>query len=319
MSRIWHVTLAVIIAGTPLARPVWAERSNDQGGGQAAPQATSQAVPASGYQPLTEQPLNPSAPLTDNIVAYQPIPNSALPDHATVLAQAQPQAMNAMMGPSPVQQAPSLQSRAPRAGNYDYGTWVIGNGPYTLGRDDVLHIQVRNQPDFTGDYVIGPEGEIQYSYLGDVKVLGKNKQEIEELLTKMLEKYVRTPQVTVTVVAYNSKAVYIIGEVNRPGKYAMRGDVIKLREAIVAAGLPTRYAALQRTHIVKPDLQEAKDRKIDLKKILYQGKLKEDIDLYPGEIIVVPSTVLHKVDLFLSDLLDPVTRASAAAAIGAGL
>ena len=319
MSRVWHVTLALIIAGTPLASPVWAEQRSDHGGAQAAPQTTSQAAPASGYQPLTEQPFSPAASLTDNIVAYQPIPTSALPDHAMMVAQAQPQAMNPAFSPAMSQQAPSLQSRAPRSNTYDYGTWIIGNGPYTLGRDDVIHIQVRNQPDFTGDYIIGPEGEIQYSYLGDVKVLGKNKQEIEEMLAKLLEKYVRTPQVTVTVVGYNSKAVYIIGEVNRPGKYAMRGDVIKLREAIIAAGLPTRYAALKRTHIVKPDLREAKDRKIDLKRILYKGNLAEDIDLYPGEIIVVPSTVLHKVDVFLSDLLDPVTRAGAAAAIGAGL
>ena len=43
-----------------------------------------------------------------------------------------------------------------------------------------------------------------------------------------------------------------------------------------------------------------------------------DFDLYPGEIIVVPSTVLSAVNNFLSDLLNPVTRAASAASIGAG-
>ena len=145
------------------------------------------------------------------------------------------------------------------------------------------------------------------------------KYEVQQVLEKLLAEYIRVPEVNVAILAYNSKVVYVIGEVNRPGKYIMRGDTIKLREAIIAAGLPTRHAALGRTHVIKPDLNDPRVRKINLKKILYKGKLKEDVDLYPGEIIVVPSTVLSSVNNFLSELLNPITRAAAAAAIGVGL
>ena len=267
------------------------------------------------------------------VIGYQPIPSSDLPNYSAV--QSQGAMAQGMMAPSTqpaadmavaqAQMVPGMmQPVAPpyagrRGGVYDYTMWLVGQGPYTLGRDDIIRIIVRNQPDFSGDFVVGPDGSIQYNYLGDIPVLGMTKYEAQQVLGKLLERYIRVPQVTVTIMGYNSKAVYVIGEVNRPGKYIMRGDVIKLREAIVAAGLPTRTAAMGRTHIIKPDINNPRVRKVNLKKILYGGKLQDDLDLDPGEIIVVPSTVLSAVNNFLSDLLNPVTRAASAAAIGAGI
>jgi len=255
----------------------------------------------------------PSAASSQEFIGYQPIPTNALPD--VTLASTAPTAYQVGQ-PQPPGMSSLPQTRGK---SYDYTTWLVGQGPYTLGRDDVIRIQVRNQPDFSGDFVVGPDGYIQYNYLGDVPVLGMTKYEVEQLLSKLLEDYIRVPAVDVMILGYNSKAVYLIGEVNRPGKYLMRGDVIKLREAIIAAGLPTGTAALWRTHIVKPDLAKPKVRRVNLKRILYKGRLKDDVDLFPGEIVVVPSTVLSSVDRFLSQLLNPFTRASAAAALGVGL
>ncbi|MBI2094132.1 MAG: polysaccharide biosynthesis/export family protein [Candidatus Omnitrophica bacterium] len=242
------------------------------------------------------------------IIGYQPIPNSAL----GIQTQGQPQqvAMTHRGQQNGFPNDPQV---------YDYTMWFVGQGHYTLGRDDMVRINIRNQPEFSGDFVVGPDGKIQYNYIGDLPVAGLTKHELQQVLEKILAEYIRVPMVTVTIIAYNSKAVYVIGEVNRPGKYIMRGDVIKLREAIIAAGLPTGTAALRRTHVIKPDLKKPRVRKINLKKILYKGKLKEDIDLYPGEIIVVPSTVLASINNFLSQLLNPITRATAVAAIGAGI
>lgn len=256
------------------------------------------------------------------IIGYQPIPDSALGGGGAALDQAvQVQGVQAMQ---PLQQGGILGGPMGRGGRqqqqpYDYTLWFVGQGPYTLGRDDAIRIQVRNQPEFSGDFVVGPDGKIQYNYLGDVPVFGLTKHELQQALEKLLGRYIRVPQVNVTILAYNSKAVYVVGEVNRPGKYIMRGDVIKLREAIIAAGLPTGTAALGRTHIIKPDLENPQVRKVNLKRILYKGKLKEDIDLYPGEIIVIPSTVLAHVNNFLSQLLNPLTRATALAAFGGGI
>ena len=198
-----------------------------------------------------------------------------------------------------------------------YLTGIVGEGFYTLGRDDVIRIDVRGQPEFSGAFVVGFDGRIQYNYLGDLPVAGLTKYEVQQVLEKLLGRYVRTPMVNVMILGYNSKVVYVIGEVNSPGKFIMRGDAIKLREALLAAGLPTERAALSRVHVIKPDLEHPQIRVINVKRILYKGQLKDDVDLTSGEIVVLPSTVLSAVNRFLTGLLSPVTRAARFAALAA--
>ena len=308
MNRLWQAARLGVVA-LSLLMMAGVALADDDGPASYAPIAD---------QPYSAQPLTPASS-TGNIIGYQPIPNSALPD--VTMSSAPTQAYGNPQAPAVASGQPSAAAAQPPSGEnqapYDYTTWLVGDGPYTLGRDDVIHIAVRNQPEFSGNFVINSTGAIQYSYLGDIPIAGMTKQEVEQVITKLLERYVRIPAVTVTIVGYNSKAVYVIGEVGRPGKYIMRGDMLKLREAILAAGLPTGSAAMWRTHVIKPDLEKPRVRKVNLKKILYKGKLKDDIDLFPGEIVVVPSTFLSGANRFLSQLLSPITRTAAAVALGA--
>ncbi len=257
---------------------------------------------ATGVRPAPAAMSVAGSPTGGNIIGYQPMNASEV---------------NALQRHREYQQPRGFEQLP----TYDYTMWLVGAGPYTLGRDDVIRIQVRNQPDFSGDFAIGPDGTIQYNYIGDIPMAGMTKYEVEQVITQFVEPYVRVPQVTVAIVAYNSKAIYVIGEVNRPGKFLMRGDTIKLREAIVAAGLPTRIrAAMYRTQIVKPDPKHPVIRKINLRRLLYKGKIANDIDLYPGEVIVVPTNVLGVIGDFFSELFSPLGRVlGIATRAGAGI
>ncbi|MBI3321331.1 MAG: polysaccharide export protein [Candidatus Omnitrophica bacterium] len=271
------------------------------------------------YQPI------PGNASSGNLIGYKPIPPSAFDAALPSVIPAQPAATPAY--PVPVARggvrrgAKTLGASPSATGSTElpsgYLTGIVGEGFYTLGRDDIIRIVVRNQPEFSGDFVIGFDGRIQYNYLGDIPVAGLTKYEVQQVLETLLRQYIRVPDVTVMVMAYNSKVVYVIGEVNAPGKFVMRGDAIKLREAILAAGLPTTRAALSRVHVIKPDLEQPIVRVINVKRILYQGKLKDDVQLSAGEIVVVPSTVMSKVNGFLATLLSPVTQAASVAWLAA--
>ena len=303
---------------------------------------TYQAVPAPTDQP-SYQPVPGPTP-SGAIIGYKPIPMSALETSMPSVVPAQPSAIPA--NPQVPQRArrsarggavqvrtnqpaypamsnglPPSQSRAAEDSTGQlpagYLTGIVGEGFYTLGRDDVIRVVVRNQPEFSGDFIIGFDGRIQYNYLGDIPVAGLTKYEVQQVLEKFLKRYIRIPDVNISILAYNSKVVYVIGEVNAPGKFIMRGDAIKLREAILAAGLPTKTAALGRVHVIKPDLEHPQVRVINVSRILYKGKLKDDVDLTSGEIVVIPSTVMSKVNDFLTTLLSPVTRAASVAWLAA--
>jgi len=187
---------------------------------------------------------------------------------------------------------------------------IVGEGKaYTLGKEDVLQIVVRNQPEFSGQFVIGPDGKIQYSFVGDIESAGLTKEELKEKLIKELDRFVKLPEVSVAIIAYRSKNVYVMGAVGRPGKYPMKGDIISLRDVIIESGMPTEVAALRRVHIIKPDPSDPTSTKVNLYAILYKGKLEDNFDLVPGDIVVVPTTFFSQVTRTLDKLLSPVTKA----------
>jgi len=179
---------------------------------------------------------------------------------------------------------------------------------YLLGQNDVVRIQVRNQAELSGDFVIGPDGNIQYSFVGDVKAEGLTKDQLKQTLIAALERYVKQPEVVVSIAAYRSKFIYVIGEVDRPGKFPLIGDSVSLREAVVAAGLPTEDAALRRVLVVSPDQTNPTVKKVDLYAVLYQGKLENNIMLKPDEVVVVSTTIPAEFAKALRKLLSPFNR-----------
>ncbi|MCM8774289.1 MAG: polysaccharide export protein, partial [Candidatus Omnitrophica bacterium] len=192
---------------------------------------------------------------------------------------------------------------------------LIESTNYTLGKNDVVQIDVREQPEFSGQFVIGPDGNIQYRFVGDIRAEGLTKEELKEIITKELERYIKIPEVSISIIAYKSKYIYVLGEVYKPNKYTLYGNYTTLREALIMAGLPTPNAALRRVYVIKPDVNKPIYRKVDIYKLLYLGKLKDDLILTSGDLVVVPSTVPSEINRALTNLLSPISRSAAVEAL----
>ena len=178
---------------------------------------------------------------------------------------------------------------------------------YTLVPEDVITIDVRRHPEFSGVYVINSEGKIQYKYVGDISITGLTKTEAKEKLTKILSVYLVEPAVDVTITEYRSKVFYVIGEVGRPGKYYMWADEIPIREAVVQAGLPLLSASSSKSKLITPDDNgKPKSVKINLDKILYKGDLRQNIMMKPGDVLYVPATLVTKFMRKIAPVAQPV-------------
>jgi len=200
---------------------------------------------------------------------------------------------------------------------------IVGEGSnYTLGIDDVVTIVVRNQPDFSGRFIVDPEGHVQYPFVGDIKADGKTKGELKKEIIERLKKYVRYPEVAVMISEYRSKAVYVFGFVNRPGKYAMKGDKISVKEAVVAAGLPRMDGSLKRAYVIRPSEYtedgKAQKKKVNLKKLLQKGDSAENFMLEPGDTIIVEQKYFDKFVNGFSRIVGPVFQAAAVYELGFG-
>ncbi len=196
---------------------------------------------------------------------------------------------------------------------------IVGEGMrYTIGPGDILQIMVRNQQDFTGRFVVNENGFIQYNWVGDVKAAGLTKEELKVVLKDELKKFIRFPEVSVIILEYNSKFVYVLGDVARPGKYPMKGDQLTLRDAVLMAGLPTNVAAMKRTKVIRETEEGPQSINVDLKDILIKGKLENNYDLVPGDIIVIPTSKYHMITNVANKVISPLFQALAIYEIGFG-
>lgn len=184
---------------------------------------------------------------------------------------------------------------------------------YTLGPDDTVEVTVLRHPEFSGTFPVNQEGKIQLKFIDDILVTGLTKKELEEKIKNAVSAYVINPEVNVTIIDYRSKFVYIIGEVGQPGKFYIRSEDIKVRDAVTMAGLPTESAAMRKCQIITPDKTgRPKIKAVDLYAILYKGNLKKDLDMKAGDVLYVPSTVMAK----LIRMINPVTATVNGAASG---
>ncbi|MFQ5457822.1 MAG: polysaccharide biosynthesis/export family protein [Myxococcota bacterium] len=161
---------------------------------------------------------------------------------------------------------------------------------YRVGPGDVIHVDVWQEPDASGDFKVGSAGTIHHYLVGEVGVAGHTVGEIAKVLRDALMLgYLRDPRVSVEVVDYQANKVFIHGEVLRPGVYALRGptNILKL---ILDAGGPTRAAGTECTllQVAKgASGQGVEASTISLDALLVQGDLTQNKQVRNGDVIFV--------------------------------
>ena len=182
---------------------------------------------------------------------------------------------------------------------------------YTVGDTDILEITVMRHPEVSGQFIINNEGNIQYEFVGDLNVRGLTKDQIKKLLTEKLSEFIIDPEVTVKIAGYNSKIIYVVGEVGRPGKIYMQGDTMTVHEALIEAGLPLLSANTKSGRVITPsNTGSPVIRKVNVAKLLYEGDLRENLALQPGDTLYVPPTFLAKTMRVIQPVAQPIGTAA---------
>jgi polysaccharide export outer membrane protein len=107
--------------------------------------------------------------------------------------------------------------------------------PYKVGAGDVLIITVYGDGGLTGLFPVSAEGTIGYPLLGNVDVVDKTVDEIGEQISRDLANHVANRSVAVAVKEY--APVFIVGDVQKPGRYEYRPGMIVLELFALSGGL----------------------------------------------------------------------------------
>ena len=165
----------------------------------------------------------------------------------------------------------------------------INVGPsYIIGADDVLSVTVYEKPDFSApSLLVRPDGKITLPMISDIQAAGFTPVQLDADITTRLKQFILDPvTVTVSVLASNSKQVYMIGEISHVGQVKITPGMTIL-QAIATAGGLTPYANKKNIYILRGEPGKQQKIPFDYTKAIKKGDM-QGVTLAPGDTIVVP-------------------------------
>ncbi|HJR16875.1 MAG TPA: polysaccharide biosynthesis/export family protein [Gemmatimonadales bacterium] len=118
--------------------------------------------------------------------------------------------------------------------------------PVTLSPGDSVRITVWRKPEFSGDFIVSPDGMISHPLYRTVRVGGVPFTTAESNLRTFLARFEQDPQFVVEPLV----RVAVSGEVGRPQVFAVRPETL-VSEAVAQAGGPNQYAKQDRVRVLR--------------------------------------------------------------------
>jgi len=157
-----------------------------------------------------------------------------------------------------------------------------------LGADDRIKLRIFNEEELSGEFTVSEEGTINYPHLGRLKVAGLTCGELEERIeTGLRDGYLKEPSASCSIVEYNSKRIYVLGEVKEPGSYPYKAN-LTIVEAFALAGGATNRAAKNKTKLTREVEGEDVQVRVPMQDIV-EGRRK-NLRLLPGDVVYVPES-----------------------------
>lgn len=179
------------------------------------------------------------------------------------------------------------------AGPYDpdLGALVLKSAEGTLlGPGDIFEVRVYREPELSGTFQVAPNGSVDFPLLGNVAVEGLTSSQIATTLrAKLADGLLRDPFVTVAVKEFQSKRIYVLGQVERPGTFRYE-EGMSVVQAVTLAGGFGKTARPNATVVTR--IVEGREVRSEVPvEEISRGKAK-NFYLRPGDIVFVPESIL---------------------------
>lgn len=188
---------------------------------------------------------------------------------------------------------------------------------YILGPSDEVSVTIWRHDDLNTTTQVTPNGMLILPLIGEIKAGGVSILRVKEDIRKALFEYIIDPKVTVQIKSYRSQKVFVLGEVRRPGVFTL-DNVQTIVDAVSGAGGFTNDAEQRNVLIIRGDLDKPKLICLNLKKVLKEGDLSNNVSLQKGDIVYVPTSMIANIDRFfqrLYNILRPFIEATVGAAL----
>jgi polysaccharide biosynthesis/export protein len=128
---------------------------------------------------------------------------------------------------------------------------------YKVNSGDVLSVSVYGDAALTGVFPVSTDGTIGYPLLGNIDVINKTTAEISAAINASLKEHIPNLSVAVSVKEY--APVFVVGDIQNPGKYAFRPGMIALEAFALAGGLRKAERAMDMSGVQLVTAQQEYD------------------------------------------------------------
>ena len=159
---------------------------------------------------------------------------------------------------------------------------------YVIGISDQLQIAVWKNPELSVQVPVRTDGKISVPLLDDLQAEGLTPDELKEVISEALSDYISAPEVTVIVLAANSKTVTVVGGgLNRSGALPLAKQT-RVLEAIAAMGGFSTWAKKNDVRILRKTPDGLVSYRFNYGAYLAGKAPDSNIVLEPGDTVVVP-------------------------------
>lgn len=159
---------------------------------------------------------------------------------------------------------------------------------YVIGPQDVLGINFWRDTDMTGDVTVRPDGRITLPLIGEIQAAGLTPEALKSrIMTAATKLFKEEPAITVVVRQINSRKVFITGMVAKSGDYSIPGRTTVLQLIAMAGGLH-EFADAKNITINRTENGRQVSLRFNYKDVSKGKNLKQNIELKPGDTIIVP-------------------------------
>ena len=160
--------------------------------------------------------------------------------------------------------------------------------PYRLGPGDVVKITVYDHPELTTETRVSERRTVAFPLLGEVAVDRATAIELANRIAQDLQAggFLKQAQVNVIVLEFSSEQVSVLGQVGKPGRYALTRESGVVDLLAVAGGVnPT---AADEVVLLRPGEGGYTRTSINLNALLRRGEADLDRVLQGGDVLYVP-------------------------------
>lgn len=162
---------------------------------------------------------------------------------------------------------------------------------YQLEFGDTLSVTVKDAPQYSVPAaIIRPDGAITVPYLGDLEVSGLTPGQVGDRIQKLVSRYVRNPEVTVTVTAFRGRVIAVFGQVIKPGNLTVPAAPVNptVLDAIGQAGGFTERANRAEVIVIRGEGPNAQRFVVNVDKMLKNSDFSSNLVIQERDKIIVP-------------------------------